>query len=818
MGNVVESIIRTIYDGSGVAKAAAGFSDVAKAAKSAESGATSGGIAWGKVAAGAALAGTVSLAAAYKISKAVVQVGADLIRTASDAEEMGAKFDTVFLDQGPRVRAELAEFGAEVGRSNFELQGFAAGLQDTFVPMGFARDKAADLSVQVVELATDLGSFNNLPTAGVIQNITSALVGETEPMRKYGVILNETLIKQEAFTLGLYSGVGAIDAQAKASAVLSLIMKSTSDAQGDAARTSESWANQMRRLEAIVLDTKVALGSELLPVVTPLLHQIGDLATDAVPLLVAAFEKIIPAVQDIVGFIEEIVHRGEDLIAWAEENKKTVQAWQELRGEVEKTGPAFNEVMAAMEAAGATQEDVLTFTEALSLAYEDVEQNTESVRLRNDMLAIALRLVASGANLAGDELFEMAQKQAAASRVSSSNIQRLHYEYATTSTAIDEQAEATGGLEEAAASADPTLQDLAQSERELTFTTKAAVYWGKRHADTANEAAEAAKELADAEAEAAQKVAEARQSFEESVTAAGAAALSWGYYHTVVSVAVPKTAELNELMFNSAVAQGASADAAAILGVALGILSEDEAEAMLKTALLKIEVERLAGAYAAGDATLAETQAGLQTAIANINGLDFAFNTADATTTAYNKKTGETVEVMDGVTTRAGDLAIKMGDAAGSTATAAGAMDAAKISADQLHSSLQAIVGQGWEVRVHYVQEGVGPGPTNAGPESGTGRSQYQEYASGGWFDAGRPMLVGDDPNKGGAWWERGYPELVVPQASGLVVGHDQLATAISVLSHTLGRQQARQVTMNFNGAGGRQTTPALQLMRSLVS
>lgn len=815
MGNVVESIIKTVYDGSGASKAAADFSKVAQAARGGEAGASAGASGWNKMAVAAGVAGAGVALAAYKISKAALQVGADLIRAASDAEEMRSKFNVVFREEAPRVVEELTKFGREVGRSSIELQGFAAGLQDTFVPMGFARSQAADLSVQVVKLATDLGSFNNLPTGDVVRDITSALVGETEPMRKYGVIINEAVIQNEALALGVWDGKGALDAQGKAAATLSVIMKGTADAQGDAARTSGSWANQMRRLESTVTDAKVALGEKLLPVMTPLLMQIGDLATEAVPLLTTAFEHVIPAIQDIVNFIAEIVHTGEDLIAWAEKNRKGVEAWREMRVEAEKTAPAFNDVTEAMRAAGATQDQVFDFSEALVQIFGQMDMTTGAVTLRNETLAAALEMVRGGSQAAGMELLTMAQRQALATRFTTASTDDIMRAYGGAIQTVTDATEVTSEYTETVAAADPTLADLAKSERELTFTTAAGVYWGKRHAEAINEKVEAIREAAEAEDEAARVADEARQEFEKAVAAAGASAITWGNYGRAARVAVPATSDLKRELFESALGYGASADAAAVLGVALGVLTADQAEAMLKTALLKTEVEKLAAGFAAGDMTLADVQAGLQAAISTVNGLSFEFDTATGSTTAFNEKTGETVGVMDGVNSTAGDMTQKLGEVAGAADTAAQKMDAAKGAAANLKGELETITSKTWQVKVQVTQEGsLGGGGDNVG------RSDVSIRAGGGPFDAGRPMLVGDDPNKAGAWWERGYPELVVPSSSGMVVANDQLATAINVLSRNIGQHYGggRNVTINFNGGQGDRTAPALQLMRSLVS
>jgi hypothetical protein len=196
----------------------------------------------------------------------LVGLGATFVKVASDAEETNSKFRAVFKDQANEVEQWAKTYAREVGRSVHENKAFLASIQDTLVPLGMARDRAAEMSKTVVELATDLGSFNNLPTEQVIMDVQSAIVGNTETLRKYGVVANQAQIEQEALTSGLVKTKEEITPLVKAQAILQLAIKGTTDAQGDARRTSGQFANQMRALKAASKDLAADLGQELMPV------------------------------------------------------------------------------------------------------------------------------------------------------------------------------------------------------------------------------------------------------------------------------------------------------------------------------------------------------------------------------------------------------------------------------------------------------------------------------------------------------------------------------------------------------------------------
>jgi len=201
-----------------------------------------------------------------KVTLPIVGIGTAMVRAASDAEETRSKFNTVFRDLAGDTREWAETTAAAVKRSSLDLESYLATLQDTFVPMGFARDEAAKLSQQMVQLGVDLGSFNNMADADVIRDLTSAMIGNHETVRKFGVLITEATLKQELLNMGIDAGADEVTNQQKALARLNIIMNSTTDAQGDAIRTSDSFANMMKELEASLRDLRIEFGKEIIPV------------------------------------------------------------------------------------------------------------------------------------------------------------------------------------------------------------------------------------------------------------------------------------------------------------------------------------------------------------------------------------------------------------------------------------------------------------------------------------------------------------------------------------------------------------------------
>lgn len=196
------------------------------------------------------------------------------VKAASDMEETMNKFNVVFGENAKAVKEWGDTFGAEVGRSKQQIADFLAGTQDLLVPIGFEPGAATEMSKQLTALAVDLASFNNKADADVLRDLHAALTGSSEVMKKYGVIVNETAVKQELLNQGLDPSNAT--EQQKVMARWAIIMRGTTAAQGDAIRSAGSFANQMKALRAKIADAAAEIGSALLPVITPLVTKITE--------------------------------------------------------------------------------------------------------------------------------------------------------------------------------------------------------------------------------------------------------------------------------------------------------------------------------------------------------------------------------------------------------------------------------------------------------------------------------------------------------------------------------------------------------------
>jgi len=155
-----------------------------------------------------------------------------------------------------------------------------AGIAQSINP--FADEGAG---VRAVESTREALTYQPKTQSGAqaVQAIGAALRGESEPLRQYGVLLNDAALKAAALELGIYDGSGALTDQQKILAAQKVIFEQTSDAQGDFARTSDGLANSQRTLTAQIENLQTSIGQALLPVVQavlPYIKAFADWAAD----------------------------------------------------------------------------------------------------------------------------------------------------------------------------------------------------------------------------------------------------------------------------------------------------------------------------------------------------------------------------------------------------------------------------------------------------------------------------------------------------------------------------------------------------------
>lgn len=189
------------------------------------------------------------------------------IDAASDLNETLSKSQQVFGDSAAAVDAFARQAADSIGQSRQQALDAASTFAIFGKSAGLTGGDLVGFSTDLTTLASDLASFGNTTPQEAIDALGAALRGESEPIRKYGVLLDDATLRQKALELGLVKTTkDALTPQQKVLAAQAAIMEQTTDAQGDFARTADQNANAQRIQQARVADLRAELGTKLLPI------------------------------------------------------------------------------------------------------------------------------------------------------------------------------------------------------------------------------------------------------------------------------------------------------------------------------------------------------------------------------------------------------------------------------------------------------------------------------------------------------------------------------------------------------------------------
>ena len=210
---------------------------------------------------------------------ALVGFGVKAVAAASDVSESINKASTIYGKSSQAIIDASKNAATEVGLSQGAYLEGVSTLGQFGKAAGLTGDDLSKFGTDFATLSADLASFNNTSPEEALEAIGATLRGETEPIRKYGVMINDAALKQKAMEMGIYDGNGALNQQQKTMAASKLIMEQTKDAQGDFAKTSGGLANSQRILKAQFTDFMATLGAGLLPIVEKVMAVLNKLTT-----------------------------------------------------------------------------------------------------------------------------------------------------------------------------------------------------------------------------------------------------------------------------------------------------------------------------------------------------------------------------------------------------------------------------------------------------------------------------------------------------------------------------------------------------------
>lgn len=207
-------------------------------------------------------------AAAFSI-KVLVDLGKQAIELASDIEETQNVVETAFGDLTYMVE-DFADTAIEkLGLSRLAAKQMASTYMAMGKGIGVADKASAEMAINATARVADIMSFYNLSADRANTMMKAVWTGETESFKAIGVVMTEANLQNFAYTKGINKKIAAMTEAEKVQLRYQYVMAQTALAEGDFAKTSGSWANQVRMLSEKWKELLSILGGGLIQVLTP---------------------------------------------------------------------------------------------------------------------------------------------------------------------------------------------------------------------------------------------------------------------------------------------------------------------------------------------------------------------------------------------------------------------------------------------------------------------------------------------------------------------------------------------------------------------
>lgn len=214
-----------------------------------------------------------ALEAATEKIKEFVTEGVEM---ASDLAESQNVVDVTFKNSSDNINAWAQNLSTSYGMSELAGKQFVGTMGAMLSSMGLTEQQVYDMSTSLVELTGDMASFYNLDHETAFEKLRSGISGETEPLKQLGINMSVVNLEAFAMTQGIDKAYDEMTQAEQATLRYNYILQATADAQGDFARTSDSYANQMRIMQLQMDNIKIAIGKGIVPELTRGAQEINE--------------------------------------------------------------------------------------------------------------------------------------------------------------------------------------------------------------------------------------------------------------------------------------------------------------------------------------------------------------------------------------------------------------------------------------------------------------------------------------------------------------------------------------------------------------
>lgn len=219
-------------------------------------------------------------AAAFAVKK-IVDWGGALLKTATELELLDKKASVVFGDFKKDVEEVAKTTATSLWLTQNEFIGAAAGIADILVPLGFAREEAAGMSTDLVQLSWALAEWSNWQynATQAAEILQKAMVGEVEQLKQMGIVIDQSSPAFNARIKQIMQTTDMTKEQARALDIQTQIIEKSIDAQNAFKEWGDSLARTQAETAAKVRQLKDTLATALWPTIQEIVWEVAEMIT-----------------------------------------------------------------------------------------------------------------------------------------------------------------------------------------------------------------------------------------------------------------------------------------------------------------------------------------------------------------------------------------------------------------------------------------------------------------------------------------------------------------------------------------------------------
>lgn len=213
----------------------------------------------------------------FKAIQGLVDFGRSAVDLGSQITEAENVVDVAFGSMSDKAYQFASTVKEQFGLSELAAKQYSGTMMAMMKSSGVAQDAASKMSISLAGLAGDIASFYNIDTDTAFQKIRSGISGEIEPLRQLGINLSVANMEAYALSRGITTSYNAMSQAEKVALRYNYLMSATGDVQGDFARTSGTWANQVRLLTLNFQSLSAVIGQGLIAGILPAIQALNAL-------------------------------------------------------------------------------------------------------------------------------------------------------------------------------------------------------------------------------------------------------------------------------------------------------------------------------------------------------------------------------------------------------------------------------------------------------------------------------------------------------------------------------------------------------------